>query len=246
MSTLQCLRAHPPGASPCRETSGRELVVTLAKERTLPPRPLLRGVLHQAAFVVALLVGAALVLAAHGTRESVAAAVFAGSVVAMLALSALYHRIVWSPRSRLWMRRADHGGIYLLIAGTYTPIGLLDLRGQTEQIVLAVVWIGAAAATLMRFFWPRAPNWLSAAVCIGLGWVGVAALPQLEHSAGLTAVVLLTAGGIAYTAGGIIYALRRPDPLPAVFGYHEVFHALTLVAIACQYVAIAFFVVRVG
>jgi len=219
---------------------------TVAAKDTPPSRPRLRGVLHQAAFVVALLVGAPLVLAAHGTRASVAAAVFAGSVVAMLAISALYHRIIWSPHARLWMRRADHGGIYLLIAGTYTPIGLLDLHGRTQQIVLAVVWIGAAAATLTKFFWISAPNWLTAVIGIGLGWVGVAALPQLEHAAGLTAVVLLAAGGIAYTAGGIIYALRRPDPLPAVFGYHELFHALTLVAIACQYVAIAFFVVRVG
>jgi hemolysin III len=214
--------------------------------RTSSPRPLLRGVLHQGAFVVALLVGAPLVLAAHGTRASVAAGVFAGSVAVMLAVSTLYHRVTWSPHARLWMRRADHGGIYLLIAGTYTPIGLLDLHGRTQQIVLAAVWIGAATATLTKFFWVRAPNWLSAAIGIGLGWVGIAALPQLERAAGLTAVVLLASGGIAYTAGGIIYALRRPDPLPAIFGYHELFHALTIVALACQYVAIAFFVVRVG
>jgi hemolysin III len=209
-------------------------------------RPRLRGVLHEAAFVVALAVGAPLVLAAHGTRAVVAAAVFAGSVAAMLAVSALYHRITWSPRARLWMRRADHGGIYLLIAGTYTPVGLLDLHGTIQHVVLAVVWSGAGAATLAKFFWVGAPGWLSVAIGIALGWVGVAALPQVDHAAGLTAVVLLAVGGLAYTAGGIVYALRRPDPVPAVFGYHEVFHALTLVAITCQYVAIAFFVVRVG
>jgi hemolysin III len=213
---------------------------------TSSTRPSLRGVLHQAAFVVAILVGAPLVLAAPGTRAAVAAGVFAGSVAVMLAVSALYHRVTWSPQARLWMRRADHGGIYLLIAGTYTPIGLLDLHGPTQQIVLAVVWIGAATATLTKVFWVRAPSWLSAVIGVGLGWVGVAALPQLERAAGLTAVVLLATGGIAYTAGAIIYALRRPDPLPSVFGYHELFHALTIVALACQYVAIAFFVVRVG
>jgi hemolysin III len=213
---------------------------------TSATRPALRGVLHQAAFVVALLVGAPLVLAAPGTRAAVAAGVFAGSVAVMLAVSTLYHRVTWSPQARLWMRRADHGGIYLLIAGTYTPIGLLDLHGPTQQIVLAVVWIGATTATLTKVFWVRAPNWLSAVIGVGLGWVGVAALPQLERAAGLTAVVLLATGGIAYTAGAIIYALRRPDPLPSVFGYHELFHALTIVALACQYVAIAFFVVRVG
>ncbi len=213
-----------------------------------PPRarPLLRGVLHEVAFVVALAVGPPRVLAAHGARGSVAAAVFASSVAAMLAVSALYHRITWAPNTRLWMRRADHGAIYLLIAGTYTPVGLLDLHGTTQHIVLGVVWCGAAAAALTKICWVRAPNWLSAVFGIGLGWVGVAALPELERTAGLTAVLLLAVGGLAYTAGGIIYALRKPDPVPAIFGYHEVFHALTLVAITCQYVAIAFFVVRVG
>jgi hemolysin III len=203
-------------------------------------------VLHEAAFVVALAVGIPLVLAAHGLRASVAAGVFAGSVAAMLAVSTLYHRITWTPAARRWMRRADHGGIYLLIAGTYTPIGLLDLHGATQHIVLAVVWSGAAAAALTKFCWVGAPNWLSAAIGIALGWVGIATLPQLDRAAGLAAVVLLGIGGVAYTAGGIIYALRRPDPVPAVFGYHELFHALTLVAITCQYVAIAFFVVHVG
>ncbi len=209
-------------------------------------RPLLRGVLHEAAFVVALVVGTPFVLEAHGTRASLAAAVFAGSVVAMLALSALYHRVTWSPRARLWMRRADHGGVYLLIAGTYTPIALIDLHGTTERVVLAVVWGGALAAATLKFCWVRAPGWVSAAIGIGLGWAGVAALPQVERAAGSAAVALLAAGGVAYTVGGVVYALRRPNPRPAIFGYHEVFHALTLVAIACQYVAIAFFVVRVA
>ena len=196
--------------------------------------------------MVALAVGAPLVLAAPGTRAALAAAAFATSVAVMLAVSALYHRITWTPRARLWMRRADHGGIYLLIAGTYTPVGLLALHGLTQTIVLATVWSGAAVATLAKFCWVRAPHWLSAVIGIALGWVGVAAMPQLERSAGPAAVALLAAGGVAYTLGGIVYALRRPDPAPATFGYHEVFHALTLVAIACQYVAIAFFVVRVG
>jgi len=221
---------------------------TSAPASTQAPRsrPLLRGVLHEVAFVLALIVGAPLVLFAHGARAELAAGIFAGSVTAMLAVSALYHRITWAPNTRLWMRRADHGGIYLLIAGTYTPVGLLDLHGRTQAIVLSVVWAGAGAATLVKFCWVHAPGWLSAVFGIGLGWVGVAALPQLERAAGLSAVALLVAGGLAYTAGGIIYALRRPDPAPSIFGYHELFHALTLVAISCQYVAIAFFVVRVG
>ena len=207
-------------------------------------RPRLRGVLHLAGFAGACVVGVLLVVAA-GEGRVLAAAVFAGSVAAMLAASSLYHRVVWTPRARLWMRRIDHAGIYLLIAGTYTPIGLLSLEGWLQRVVLGVVWGGAAAATLTKFCWVSAPKWLSAVFGIVLGWVGVAAMPQLVHTGGPAAVGLLAAGGLAYTGGAVVYALRRPDPFPRVFGYHELFHALTLVALACQYVAIAFFVVRV-
>ncbi|MGZ4415582.1 MAG: PAQR family membrane homeostasis protein TrhA [Gaiellaceae bacterium] len=210
-----------------------------------PPRPLLRGRLHQAAFVVALLVGSVFLSFVDG-RRLVAGAVFAGSVALMLGASTLYHRVTWRPRARLWMRRADHAGIYLLIAGTYTPVGLLALHGTLQHVVLSVVWVGAAVAILMNLCWVSAPKWLSAVIGIALGWVGVAALPQLARVAGPAAVALLGAGGLAYTAGAVVYARRRPDPVPAVFGYHEVFHALTLVALACQYVAIVFFVVPVG
>jgi hemolysin III len=212
---------------------------------SLVERPRMRGVLHQVAFVVAVLVACAFLPFLEG-RRLVAAAVFATSVATMLGASALYHRITWGPRARLWMRRADHAGIYLLIAGTYTPVGMLVLHGSLQRIVLGVVWGGAAAAILTKFCWVGAPKWLSAVLGIALGWVGVAALPQVATESGYAAVALLGAGGIAYTAGAIVYARRRPDPVPAVFGYHEVFHALTLVALACQYVAIAFFVVRVG
>ena len=208
-------------------------------------RPLLRGVLHEVAFVVVALVGIAFAAVLDG-RRLVAAVVFATSAAAMLGASALYHRRLWGPRARLWMRRVDHAGIYLLIAGTYTPVGLLSLHGTMQRVVLAVVWSGAAAAILLKLCWVGAPKWLSVVLGIALGWVGVAALPQLAHSAGLAAVILLGVGGIAYTAGAIVYGLKRPDPFPRVFGYHEVFHAFTLVALACQYVAIAFFVVRVA
>jgi hemolysin III len=209
-------------------------------------KPRLRGVLHQAAFFVALVAGVLLVIYADGARASTAAAVFAGSVVAMLGASALYHRVTWSVRARPWMRRLDHAGIYVLIAGTYTPVGLLTLRGTMREVVLTVVWVGAAAAILMKFVWVGAPKWLSAVTGVALGWAGIAAMPQVARYAGATAVVLLGIGGLAYTAGAVVYARRKPDPVPAVFGYHEVFHALTLVAVTCQYVAIAFFVVKVG
>jgi hemolysin III len=214
--------------------------VSLALER-----PRLRGVLHEVAFVVACIVGVIFVSAAPSSRV-VPAAAFAASAAVMLGTSALYHRVSWGRRARLWMRRADHAGIYLLIAGTYTPVGLISLSGAWRTTVLAVVWTGAAIATISKFCWVGAPKWLAATLGIALGWVGVAAMPELAKHDGLTPVLLLAAGGLAYTAGALVYALRRPDPAPAVFGYHEVFHALTIVALVFQYVAVAFFIVRVG
>ena len=207
-------------------------------------RPLLRGVLHQAALVVAVAAGVVFVVETDGSRRTVAAAVFAASAATMLAVSAIYHRVTWTPRARLRMRRADHAGIYILIAGTYTPVGLLALHGVLQKVVLGVVWTGAAAAIVLKLAWVHAPKWLSAAIAIGLGWVGVAAIPQLIRADGVSPVVLIAAGGLAYTAGGIVYARRRPDPFPAVFGYHELVHALTLVGLGLQYAAIAFFVIR--
>jgi hemolysin III len=216
--------------------------VVSSADPVAPPRPRLRGVLHAAAFVVSCVVGVLLVVyapAAHGLP----AAAFAISASVMLGTSALYHLVTWSPARRLWMRRADHAGVFLLIAGTYTPVALIGLHGAWRTTVLAVVWSGAAAAALAKLCWVRSPKWISVALGIGLGWVGVAAMPELARNEGLAPILLLAAGGLAYTAGAIVYARRRPDPLPRVFGYHELFHALTIVALACQYVAIGVFVV---
>jgi hemolysin III len=209
-------------------------------------KPKLRGVLHQAAFVIALALAPFMIFAADGGRRRLAAAVFAGSVAACFGASALYHRVTWTPRVRLWMRRIDHAGVYLLIAGTYTPVSLLVLKGAWRPVVLTIVWAGAAAAIGLKLVWVAAPKWLSAAIGIALGWVAVVALPQLVTRLNPAALILLIVGGLAYTAGAVVYARRRPDPAPAVFGYHELFHALTIVGVACQYVAIAFFIVRAG
>jgi hemolysin III len=173
-------------------------------------------------------------------------AVFALSVAVCFGTSALYHVRTWTPRLRLVMRRLDHAGVYLLIAGSYTPVALLVLQGAWRPTILTIVWAGAVVAIVTKVVWVDAPNWLAAATGIALGWVAVVALPQLVERLEPTAVVLLVAGGVAYTIGAIVYARRRPDPVPHVFGYHEVFHALTIVAIACHYVAIAFFVVDVA
>jgi len=203
-------------------------------------------VLHQAAFAVSLVVGTLLVVGADGPSRHAAAAAFAGSVAVCFGVSALYHRVTWTPDLRRWMRRLDHAGIYLLIAGTYTPICLLVLNGAWRIVVLVMVYAGAAVAIALKFAWVDAPKWLAAVLGIALGWAGVAILPQLATRLNPAAVALLGVGGLAYTAGAIIYARRRPDPMPTVFGYHELFHALTIVAVACQYVAIAFFVIRAG
>jgi hemolysin III len=210
-----------------------------------PQKPRLRGVSHQYAFFASLFAGAGLVAAASGGAEVASTAVFATALAVMFATSAVYHRIDWRPAARRWLRRADHAAIFLLIAGTYTPFGVLVLDGAWRITVLAIVWSGCLAAIAVKFLWLDAPKWLSAALAIALGWVGIVALPKLVAATGIGAVALLGAGGIFYTAGAVVYARRRPDPRPAVFGYHELFHALVIAAAACQYAAITFFVLDV-
>jgi hemolysin III len=206
-------------------------------------RPRLRGVLHQYAFFASLLAGIPLVAIAPTSSARFAAATFAASVAGMFGVSAVYHRVTWRPRPRAWMARLDHATIYLLIAGTYTPYALLALSGAWRVAVLAVVWSGAAAAIVLKVAWVDAPKALAAALGVALGWAGVAALPQLVEEVGAAATVLVLVGGGLYTAGALVYALRRPDPVPAVFGYHELFHALVVAGVACHYASVAFFVV---
>lgn len=209
-----------------------------------PPKPLLRGVVHLYAFLVFSALGATLVATAPGARERLAGGVFGGCVALTFGVSALYHRVTWRPVARRLMRRLDHAAIFLLIAGTYTPYGLLVLTGAWQLSVLGIVWIGAALAIAQRLIWVDGPKWLSAAAGGALGWVGVAAFPQILSATGASGTSLVLAGGVLYTLGAVVYVVRRPDPVPAVFGYHEVFHTLTILAAACQYAAIAFFVLR--
>jgi len=207
-----------------------------------PPKPRLRGVSHQYAFFAALLAGALLVGTASNGIELTATAVFAGALAVMFGTSAAYHRPTWRPPVRRWMRRADHAAIYLLIAGTYTPFGLLVLDGALRVTMLAVVWSGCLAAILLKVLWVDAPKWLAAAAGIALGWVGIVAMPSIVSEVGWAPVALLAAGGALYTGGAVVYAAGRPDPVPAVFGYHELFHALVIAAAACQYAAVAYVV----
>jgi len=205
-------------------------------------RPRLRGVFHEWAFFVAIPLGIVVGLVTDTSRGRVAAAVFAGSVAVMFGASGLYHRVDWAPQRRRLMRRVDHAAIYGLIAGSYTPFGLLVLTGAWRITVLAIVWSGALAAIVLRFAWTSAPRWLAAVIGVALGWVAIVVFPQLLTRTGLLASLLVLAGGLCYTLGAVIYARRRPNPFPAVFGYHELFHLFVVAAVAFQYTAVALFV----
>jgi len=187
--------------------------------------------------------GALLVLAADGSRARVAAAVYALSLLGLFGVSAVYHRINWrSTDARRWMRRLDHSMIFVLIAGTYTPFALLALHGPLAVAILVAVWAGALSGALFKLVWINAPAWLVIIAYIALGWVAVAAIPQLFAAIGVTGLALLGLGGLLYTLGAVVYAVRRPDPVPTVFGYHELFHVFVIVAAALQYAVIAFWV----
>jgi hemolysin III len=209
-------------------------------------KPRLRGVSHQYAFFVSVGCGVGLILAASGGRARVAAAIYAGAVSALLGTSALYHRVTWRPAARRWMRRLDHSMIFVLIAGTYTPVALLALHGSLARAILIVVWAGALGGVIFKLLWIDAPKWVFAAVYLALGWVSVAVLGELPAAIGWLGVAGLAAGGLLYTAGAMVYASERPDPLPRVFGYHEVFHALVLGAVFLHYAVIAFAVLPRG
>ncbi|HZQ82914.1 MAG TPA: hemolysin III family protein [Gaiellaceae bacterium] len=204
-------------------------------------KPKLRGVFHELAFYASIGVGIPLGLTAEAGRARASAIVFAACVAICFGASALYHRPTWQPRTRSWLARLDHAGIYFLIAGTYTPFGLLVLSRGWAIPVLAIVWTGSAAGILLKLLRPGLSKRVSAAIAIALGWVAAVAFSQLLKLP-VVGLVLLLVGGVAYTAGGVVYALKRPNPLPRVLGYHEVFHLCTLVAAACQYCAIAFYV----
>jgi hemolysin III len=214
-----------------------------AAGHALPPKPRLRGVVHQWSFFVALAAGALLVWLAPAGRATWASAIYAVALCGLLGTSALYHRITWRPPVRAWMRRLDHAMIFVLIAGTYTPFAMLVMDEPLSDVVLFGVWGGALAGIIFTLVWIQAPKWLTATAYVALGWFSIIAIPQLAERAGPGALVLLALGGLAYTAGAVIYARRRPDPSPTVFGYHEIFHVLVVVAALAHFVAVAAFAV---
>ncbi|MGB1583022.1 MAG: PAQR family membrane homeostasis protein TrhA [Solirubrobacterales bacterium] len=207
-------------------------------------KPRLRGVLHEKAFYVSLFVGVVLIATAtHSSRALVAAIIFAVSVSALLGVSALYHRGDWREKTRKWLRRLDHSMIFMLIAGTYTPFALLVLSGTLANVLLVVVWIAALAGSAAELALADGSKWIMAGICLALGWISVVALPGIIEGIGPVGTALLLAGGVAYTAGAVIYAMQKPNPIPNVFGYHEVFHLLVVIAIALQYSVVAFYAI---
>jgi len=203
-----------------------------------PAKPSLRGVLHQWAAPMALGAGAVLAAMAPTHRARLASGVFALSLVTLFSVSATYHRVTWAPRARAWMRRADHASIFLLIAGTYTPISLLGLRGASGPKLALIVWGGAILGVLQSLFWVHAPKVLTALLCLALGWSVAPYLGELRQTLTTTELVLIMGAGVPYTLGAFAYAFKRPDLKPGVFGYHELFHALTIVAAAMHYAAV--------
>jgi hemolysin III len=211
-----------------------------------PIKPRLRGVLHEYGFFVSLLCGVALILAASGGKARLAATIYAVAVSGLLGTSALYHRVTWRPATRRWMRRLDHSMIFVLIAGTYTPVALLALKGSLANTILIVMWAGALGGVIFKLLWIDAPKWLFASVYTALGLVTAAVFGQLPAAIGWLGAAGLALGGLLYLIGAVVYASGRPNPWPKVFGYHEVFHALVLAAAALQYAVIAFAVLPRG
>ncbi len=217
-----------------------------SSEQDLDVKPLLRGVFHQWTFFVSIVAGIALVITAPSGRATVCACIYAVTISAMLGVSAAYHRISWPPAAEARMRRLDHTTIFFAIAGTYTPIALLVLHGAIEAIVLIAVWVGAIAGIIVEWLPVKPPRGYVTAVYVTLGWVAVIAMPQLLSEFSTAALFGLIAGGVLYTVGAVAYGLKRPDPWPRVFGYHEVWHCFVIAAAVAHYCVIAFAVLPRG
>lgn len=214
---------------------------TLTLDRRMKPR--LRGWLHAVATPLVAAAGIVLVVLSDGTAAGWACVAYAVCAVVLFGTSATYHLGPWSPRTTVRLRRQDHANIYLMIAGSYTPLVVMGLGGRWQWL-LVVVWAGALAGVLFKILWIDAPSWLSTVLYIALGWSVVGGIGEIFARNGAAVGTLVVVGGAAYTVGGVVHALRRPDPWPRVFGFHEVFHALTIVAWVCQYVAISLLAYR--
>lgn len=207
---------------------------TAAPELEVKPR--WRGWIHAGTFPIAIAAGIVLISLAHGAVAKWAAAVYMLSSMLLFGVSALYHRFNWKPSTKQMFRRFDHANIFILIAGTYTPIALLALPPSKGVLLLVLVWVGALLGIGFRMFWLSAPRWLYVPLYVLLGWAAVMYLVDIAN-ANLAAMVLVAVGGLLYTLGSVVYGMKRPNPLPGTFGFHEIFHALTVLAFLCHWTA---------
>lgn len=199
-------------------------------------KPSWRGWIHAATFPVAIVAGVVLIMLAQGAPAKWASAVFMATSLLLFGNSAMYHRFDWQPKTKAILKRIDHANILLLIAGTYTPIATLALPPQQGLLLLVLVWSGALVGILFRVFWIHAPRWLYVALYLALGWAAVMYLADL-FTANAAMMVLVIVGGLLYTAGAVVYALKRPNPWPGHFGFHEIFHVCTVLAFLCHWTA---------
>lgn len=201
-------------------------------------RPRLRGVSHQLAFFIAAAAGIGLLSVASAGRPTVAVGIYVISLMALFGVSALYHRVTWADRPRAFMKRLDHSVIFVFIAGTTTPMALLAMEPAAGQKLLLSVWAGALIGIARAIFWPGAPKWLTASTYVAVGWISAAFIPEMYAGIGFSGMSALLVGGLIYSVGAAVYATRRPDPFPTIFGYHEVFHALVILACVLHFVMI--------
>jgi hemolysin III len=203
----------------------------------LDVKPSWRGWIHAGTFPLTIAAGIVLIVLAEGPAAKWSSAVFMLTSMLLFGISALYHRVNWKPRTKVMLKRFDHANIFLLIAGTYTPLAVLALPPSKGVLLLLLVWGGTFLGIAFRVFWVHAPRWLYVALYILLGWASVMYIVDLVH-ANIAMMVLVVVGGLAYTAGAVIYGLKKPNPIPGVFGFHEIFHTLTVVAFMCHWTAI--------
>src|SRR6266545_2120673 len=211
-----------------------------------PLKPKLRGWLHAGTFPLATAAGIVLICLAPTTAATWAAAIYTLSSILLFGISALYHRFYWGPTGEAVLRRLDHSNIFLLIAGTYTPFGIVLLHGRDRIVLLALVWGGALLGVLFRVFWVKAPRWLYTPIYLALGWVAIFWMGDIYHQGGAAVVTLIAVGGGLYSIGAVVYGTKRPNPSPLWFGFHEIFHAFTVAAFICHYIAVSIATYRAG
>ncbi|MDQ1608657.1 MAG: hemolysin [Microbacteriaceae bacterium] len=207
-----------------------------ASDATIDVKPSWRGWIHAGTFPLTIAAGIVLISLANGAPAKWASAVFALTSMLLFGSSALYHRINWQPRAKVVLKRIDHANIFLLIAGTYTPLAILALPPGKGVLLLSLVWAGAVLGIGFRVFWIGAPRWLYVLIYLALGWASMMYLGDLL-AANPAMMILVVAGGLMYTGGAVIYALKKPNPIPGTFGFHEIFHALTVLAFLCHWTA---------